>query len=201
MGEPAAQRLIRVEIVLAFAVMGVLLSCRRAAPPPPAPADAPAQTDSSVVRSEGSAPSASAPTASGASESAAPSSASVETPGLGAPSAAPAPTRPKAPLLVPDGPEPRDADAARESIIEQVRPMAESCYQTARGKQTGQHGRLRVILRFDRDMKVDRVDVTASGSVQRQVARCTQTRISKATFHTAKDTPRLLSFSVLLPIR
>jgi len=100
-----------------------------------------------------------------------------------------------------DGPAPRDADAAREAIIDQVRPIAADCYRKAGGEPSGQRGRLRVVIRFDKDFKADQVDTTSTGSLSRAVAECTRKRIAKTPFRVSKDTPRFLSFPVVLPIR
>lgn len=180
-------------IVLFVAALGMSSSCRRTETPIPVAVDAPGDAPS-----VGAAATASV-TARQSASAAAPAASTVAS-STGAVPAPSASTRPKDPRLSVPGPEPRDADAAREGIIEQVRPIVKACYEAARGKQTGQRGRLRVVMRFDKDMKVHSVDATTSGSVQRRVATCTQTRVAKTKFRTAKDTPRFLSFPVVLPL-
>lgn len=87
-------------------------------------------------------------------------------------------------------------DTPRDAIIDQVLPHVRACHQ-ATGRSGA--GRTRIVLRLRKDGTVKAVDVTASGTLDRKIAPCIEQRISKQRFRMREDTPRFLSFPVLLP--
>ena len=91
---------------------------------------------------------------------------------------------------------PRTTDTPRDAIIEQVRPLVEACYVAAGGSGSG---RLRVVLRLLRDGAVKSVDATATGTIPHKVASCSASRIRAKRLRMEADTPRFLSFPVVLP--
>lgn len=91
---------------------------------------------------------------------------------------------------------PRTVDTPREAIIEQVRPFVDACY-VASGRSGS--GRVRIVLRLQSDGSVKSVDATATGTLARKVATCSASRIRGARLRMEADTPRFLSFPVVLP--
>jgi hypothetical protein len=87
-------------------------------------------------------------------------------------------------------------DTARDGIIDQVLPHVRSCHQ-ATGRSGA--GRTRIVLRIRKDGTVKAVDVTATGTLDRKIAPCIEQRISKQRFRMREDSPRFLSFPVVLP--
>ena len=90
---------------------------------------------------------------------------------------------------------PRTVDTPRDAVIDRIRPVVMACYRI---NEQGR-GRVRIVLRLRNDGKVKNVDATASGGLSRNVARCASTSIRKMTFQMYADTPRFLSFPVVLP--
>lgn len=115
-----------------------------------------------------------------------------------APEPPPTPVRRLAPKPKLDGPEPRGVDTPRDRVVEQVRPLVIDCYEAtgSRGK-----GRVRVVLRLDREGKVKRADVTVTGTLARKLQDCASDRIRSQRLRVDAETPRFMSFPVVLPNR
>lgn len=162
--------------------------CRSSPAPSPAPSASSAASTGTAVSDV-------------SASSAAPSAASVA-PSLSAPPESTSPRTLDNPppaatgSVVPDGPSPHNVDTPRDRVIEVARPLVERCYRTSGSTAAG---RVRVVLRLAVDGKVNRVDVTTSGAIPRSVATCSSQAIRSSKFRMQRDTPRFVSFPVLLP--
>ncbi len=169
----------------------IFLGCRSSAPSAMESAEPTASSPSSA-----SAPTVAA-SSQGPSVSSSTQTASPETPPRPPATTSPSP-KPTTPTPTSDlaGPEARTVDTARDAVIDQALPHVRACHQ-ATGRSGA--GRTRIVLRLRKDGTVKAVDVTATGTLDRKIAPCIEQRISKQRFRMREDTPRFLSFPVVLP--